>query len=550
GLVPIPVKVTVGDSASLQCQVAGTPEIAVSWYKGDTKLRATSILKMHFRNNVATLVFNQVDINDSGEYICKAENSVGEVSSSTFLTVQEQKLPPSFSRQLRDIQETVGLPVIFECAISGSEPIQVSWFKDGKPLRDGQNVQTSFLDNVATLNIFKTDRSLGGQYTCTATNPIGSANSSARLILTEGKNPPFFDIPVVPVDTVVGESADFECHVTGTQPIKVAWAKDNKEIQSGGNYQISYLENTAHLTIVKVDKGDSGQYTCYAVNEVGKDSCTAQLNIKGKEDSDCVAHPEVQSQGYRFCKLSRNKHWAEMMTYSVIPESFISDLLFHPLLFVMQSLTERLIPPSFTKKLSETVEETEGNSFKLEGRVAGSQPITVAWYKNNMEIHPSANCEISFKNNALFLQIKKAGMSDAGLYTCKVSNDAGSALCTSSIVPKKPPVFDQPLAPVTVNEGEFLQLSCHVQGSEPIRIQWLKGGREVKPSDKCSFSFANGTAVLELKEVTKTESGDYVCKASNVAGSDSCKSKVTVKGTVISKHHLPGQINKYLLFST
>lgn len=101
-----------------------------------------------------------------------------------------------------------------------------------------------------------------------------------------------------------------------------------------------------------------------------------------------------------------------------------------------QFLTERLTPPSFTRKLSETVEETEGNSFKLEGRVAGSQPITAAWYKNNVEIHPTPNCEITFKNNMLLLQVKKAGMGDAGLYTCKVSNDAGSALCTSSVVIK------------------------------------------------------------------------------------------------------------------
>lgn len=115
-------------------------------------------------------------------------------------------------------------------------------------------------------------------------------------VSSEGKNPPFFDIPLTPVDAVVGDSADLECHVTGTQPIKVSWAKDNREIRSGGNYQISYLENSAHLTIVKVDKGDSGQYTCHAVNEVGKDSCTAQLSIKGRVGSAWLQQSAVSCE--------------------------------------------------------------------------------------------------------------------------------------------------------------------------------------------------------------------------------------------------------------
>lgn len=82
------------------------------------------------------------------------------------------------------------------------------------------------------------------------------------------------------------------------------------------------------------------------------------------------------------------------------------------------------------------VEETEGNTFKLEGRVSGSQPLIVAWYRNNQEIYESPNCEISFKNNVLLLHVKSAGQNDAGLYTCKVSNEAGSVLCTSSVVIK------------------------------------------------------------------------------------------------------------------
>lgn len=69
--------------------------------------------------------------------------------------------------------------------------------------------------------------------------------------------------------------------MTGAQPMRITWSKDNKEIRPGGNYTITCVGNTPHLRILKVGKGDSGQYTCQATNDVGKDMCSAQLSVKG-----------------------------------------------------------------------------------------------------------------------------------------------------------------------------------------------------------------------------------------------------------------------------
>lgn len=61
----------------------------------------------------------------------------------------------------------------------------------------------------------------------------------------------------------------------------ITWSKDGREIRTGGNFNITFVANTAHLRVLRVGKGDSGQYTCQASNEAGKDFCSAQLSVKG-----------------------------------------------------------------------------------------------------------------------------------------------------------------------------------------------------------------------------------------------------------------------------
>lgn len=93
-----------------------------------------------------------------------------------------------------------------------------------------------------------------------------------------------------------------------------------------------------------------------------------------------------------------------------------------------------------------------------------------------------------------------------------------------------PPSFDIPLKPMTVNEEGKLTLRCHVRGSPPLRIAWMKDRRELSSSTNTKITFVDGTATLEILRMSKGDAGDYLCKATNEAGSEFCKSKVTVQG--------------------
>lgn len=95
--------------------------------------------------------------------------------------------------------------------------------------------------------------------------------------------------------------------------------------------------------------------------------------------------------------------------------------------------SERKNPPVFTKKPSEHTEDIEGKLVKIEGRVSGSQPISVSWFKDNTEIYSSDKYDISFKSNVAVLCIKSSQLTDSGRYSCQASNEAGRASCDITV---------------------------------------------------------------------------------------------------------------------
>lgn len=77
--------------------------------------------------------------------------------------------------------------------------------------------------------------------------------------------------------------------------------------------------------------------------------------------------------------------------------------------------------------------DSEGKTVKIEAQVSGSQPLTIAWYKDNSEICSSDTYDMSFVNNLAILCLRNSSRSQSGVYACSASNEAGRASCLVSV---------------------------------------------------------------------------------------------------------------------
>lgn len=68
---------TCGDPVILECRVAGTPHISVKWIKDGKELQSSPKQHLYFENNLSRLVVTASRLDDSGEYVFEAQNTVG-----------------------------------------------------------------------------------------------------------------------------------------------------------------------------------------------------------------------------------------------------------------------------------------------------------------------------------------------------------------------------------------------------------------------------------------------------------------------------------------
>uniref|UniRef100_A0A8C6FIP6 Ig-like domain-containing protein n=1 Tax=Moschus moschiferus TaxID=68415 RepID=A0A8C6FIP6_MOSMO len=514
---------------TLECVVAGTPELKVKWLKDGKQIVPSRYFSMSFENNVASFRIQSVMKQDSGEYTFKVENDFG---SSSY-----QNIPPSFTKKLTKMDKVLGSSIHMECKVSGSLPVSAQWFKDGKEIStsakyrlvchentvslDVNNLEledTNFLpsswlfslrqqaipdstvefkavlkgtppfkikwfkDDVelasgpkcfiglegstSFLNLYSVDASKTGQYTCQVTNDVGSDSCTTMLLVTE---PPKFVKKLEATKIVrAGDSARLECKITGSPDIRVVWYRNEHELPASDKYRMAFIDSVAVLQMNNLGTEDTGDFICEAQNPAGSTSCSTKVIVK---------EPPVFSS----------------------------------------------FPP--------VVETLKNAEVSIECELSGTPPFEVVWYKDKRQLRSSKKYKIASKNFHASIHILNVDTSDIGEYHCKAQNEVGSDTCICTVKLKEPPRFVSKLNSLTVVAGEPAELQASIEGTQPISVQWLKEKEEVvRESENIRITFVENVATLQFSKAEPADAGKYICQIKNDGGMRENMATLTVLG--------------------
>lgn len=94
-----------------------------------------------------------------------------------------------------------------------------------------------------------------------------------------------------------------------------------------------------------------------------------------------------------------------------------------------------LEPPSFVSP-PEPQSAVPNAKVRFKGTFKGTPPFTVQWFKDDRELMTGATCFTGLDGLACFLELYSVNISQSGVYSCQVSNAAGSARCSANLTVK------------------------------------------------------------------------------------------------------------------
>nr|XP_015815440.2 neural cell adhesion molecule L1-like protein isoform X8 [Nothobranchius furzeri] len=269
-----------GDDLELECIPEGIPTPKVEWVKIGLGLPDGAEVENHGK----LLIIPRADQKDSGKYMCKAKNPLGEAVHYFTVTVEE---PPEWVSEPQSQLSMIGTDVLIKCSARGTPEPSITWRVNGVPLKDSPAANRRIFDD--TIIIRNSKASDSAVYQCEASNRHGSLLSNANIMIRN--LPPM----ILTKDgegyfAVESRGVMLHCNAFSSPPSTITWSKDDSsESVEGSRFKI---HDDGSLEISRAEKSDAGQYTCLAKNTEGSSNIDAMLYVK--DATRIVVTPEDQ----------------------------------------------------------------------------------------------------------------------------------------------------------------------------------------------------------------------------------------------------------------
>ncbi|XP_075160107.1 zormin isoform X2 [Haematobia irritans] len=412
-----------GDKFTFECEVTGSPEPSIEWYKDGILIQNNPDYKTSFDKGLCRLVIEETFAADSARFSCRASNLVGNATTNATLSVREniaeaQMIAPRIVRYLASGSAKEGSSFEFSCTVTGNPLPTVQWYKNDKCIDDSPDYVISYNNGEAKLRFEEVFLEDDAVYTCSASNPAGIEHCSASLIVEplEPTEVPHFKIPLNNAMARVGQKVKLEALVGGIPRPEVYWLHNGKQYFPR---DVKYEYGRVTLIIPQAYPNDAGVYVLTAKNLAGEAYSSCNVIVKGRlpnETSDSEMASDME-------------------------------------------------PTKPTVQLSlKDVSIVEGKPLRLDCIIVGQPEPEVIWYHNEKPIKESADLKLLFQGDKCSLIIQEAFADDAGNYKVVAINSAGEA--SSSCDVKVTPSTESETASVAGSESK-----TEVKKTETVTVE-------------------------------------------------------------------------------
>nr|XP_012144065.1 PREDICTED: muscle M-line assembly protein unc-89 isoform X8 [Megachile rotundata] len=187
---------------------------------------------------------------------------------------------PRFVSPITGMIVDQGSDIVLEGIIDGFPQPVITWSKSGQELKTKDGMTITYAHNHVRLELKNVNVKDAGRYTCSASNEVGSASSTADLVVKKTIFPPVFGRRLQAQVVKRGERVNMEVEITGTPEPTVTWFKDDIPIKERPpELRIKQQGNCYMLIIDKAEKSHAGKYMVRATNAGGEAQSIADFAV-------------------------------------------------------------------------------------------------------------------------------------------------------------------------------------------------------------------------------------------------------------------------------